>query len=239
MIFNNVAFLNEQSSSEKKYEVGFELGRNIISENGGLIKNCDFAITDDLVFEAAFDLATIEECALLEGAKLDLKLKNFLQEGEDYKGLKKELKKVIDANNLSDEKLKSGKNDFMHICKRILQCCEDILAVFNTFYTVGYTAGGIALGLATGQPVIILCAVVPNIIAFVIGFIINRLCRLLWDTIEFETIKKDAESIVKDLRKSAEKAPKLEKKLNAEADRLEAAIEKYSNKRKDKEKKDD
>ena len=238
MIFNHVNFLNESTLSEK-YEVGFELSRNVISESGALIKNCDFVISEEFISDCAYDTALIEETALLEGAKLDLKLKNFMQEGEDYKGLKKELRKVIDANNLSDEKLKSGKNDFMHICKRILQCCEDILAVFNTFYTAGYTAGGIALGLATGQPIIILCAVVPHIIGFVIGFIINRLCRLLWDTIEFETIKKDAESIVKDLRKSAEKAPKLEKKLNAEADRLEAAIEKYSNKRKNKEKKDD
>ena len=237
MIFNHVNFLNESVSSENK--AGFELGRNIISESGVLIKNCDFVISEEFISECAYDTTLIEETALLEGAKLDLKLKNFMQEGEDYKGLKKELRKVIDANNLSDEKLKSGKNDFMHICKRILQCCEDILAVFSTFHTAGYTAAGIALGLATGQPTLILCAVVPHIIGFVIGFIINRLFRLLWDTIEFETIKKDAESIVKDLRKSAEKAPKLEKKLNAEADRLEAAIEKYSNKRKNKEKKDD
>ena len=235
MIFNNVAFLNEQSSSEKKYEVGFELGRNIISENGGLIKNCDFAITDDLVFEAAFDLATIEECALLEGAKLNLKLKNFMDEGADYKGLKKDLREIIKANDLSDEELRTGKNEFMHICKRILQVLCDISVIFGGMYASGQVLTGLVIAGVTGQPAILLATALPSILGFVIGFIINRLERLLWDTIEFNAIKKDAEDIVRDLRAAAKKNPKMEKKFNSEADRLEASIKKYSNKRKDKE----
>lgn len=235
MIFNYVNFLNESTSSEKKYEVGFELSRNIISESGALIKNCDFAVTDELALEAAFDLTIIEEYALLEGAKLNLKLKNFMDEGADYKGLKKDLKEIIKANNLSDEELRTGKNNFMHICKRVLQVLCDVSVIVGGVYTTSQVLSSIVIAGMTGQPVVLLAMAVPAILGFVIGFIINRLERLLWDTIEFNTIKKDAQDIVKDLREAAKKNPKMEKKFNDEADRLEESIKKYSKKRKDKE----
>ena len=52
------------------------------------------------------------------------------------------------------------------------------------------------------------------------------------DTIEFKTIKDDAEDIVRELRLNAKKAknPKIAKKMESEADRLEESIAKYSKK---------
>lgn len=237
--FNKVSFMNENHNvnSYKKTDINV----NAINENGSLIRNCNVFLSDSLFSECNYDPTLIERAAILEGAKLDLKLQNWLKEGEDYKSLKKDVREIVKANNLDDSELKSGKDGFMHTCKRILQCLEDILILTSGISAGTGVAAGITATVVSGNPVFLLTSVLPNILGFVIGFIINRLERLLWDTIEFNTIKKDAETIVSDLRATAKKCEnkKMAEKFNSEADRLEKSIEKYSKKRKEKEKKED
>lgn len=165
----------------------------------------------------------VRTSALLEGAKFDTWIKNFFKEGEDYKGLKKDLQEIVAANNMSEEGLKSKGKGFMHTCKRILQVMYDIDGM-----TIPAMGGmRIAASIAAG-PVF----VIGGIVSLVISFIVNRLMRYLVDTVEFNTIQKDAEKIVSDLRREASKAenPEIAAKYNAEAERLEKSIEKYSKK---------
>lgn len=201
-----------------------------VYSEGTYVKNCDIFITEQMVSECSDNDDLVRQAAVLEGAKLDLTLKNFMKEGKDYKGLKKDLRDIIKANNLDDKDLKSGKRGFMHICKRILQVTEDLNNVINPISQIGSVAINTAL-LGAINPTVLISA----IITIVINFIAGRLFRLLWDTIEFNTIKGDAESIVSDLRRMAKNTndPKLKKKYESEADRLEESIKKYSNKRKD------
>lgn len=200
-------------------------------------------VTDDMINECCGDLNLIEYSALLEGAKIDWALKNFLKEGKDYKDLKKDVKEIIKANDLDPDDYKSKGKGFMHICKRILQVAEDIAVPLGIGNNVASISGSLsiaskanaaaaAFGVASmaASPVII---VINGIISLVISFIINRLVRYLWDTIEFNTIKEDANDVVRDLRINASKAndPKIAEKFNKEADRLEESIKKYSKKK--------
>ena len=197
---------------------------------GEVVKDCSYLITESMVEGCMNNVDIVRNVAILEGAKIDLTLSNFLKEGKDYKGLKKDLKQIIAANDMDKSNLASKGKGLMHICKRILQICEDIGAVAGgvTMATAGsaQVAGLAAAGMGAAIPVVI----VVYIIGFTIGFIINRLFRLLWDTIEFETIKNDAEEIVSDLRAKAknDENEQLAKKFNSEADKLEAAIKKWS-----------
>lgn len=132
----------------------------------------------------------VEQHALLEGAKFDLLMKNFLKEGKDYKGLKADLKEIIDANDLDDSKLASKGKSLLHICKRVLQICYDIGAAIGTGGTaVSLVAGAVGM-LAAGTGPMALIPIIYGIVNFVIAFIINRLIRLLVDHIEFDTVKK-------------------------------------------------
>lgn len=213
---------------------------NIIYTEGTYIKNCDCFVNEQMIAECGGNQDLVRASAILEGAKFDLALKNFMKEGEDYKGLKSDLNEIIKANNMSDREIKSGKNGLMHACKRILQVVYDLEAALvpvNGAIQIStsvkaakqlnalYAGFGVA-GASTAH------IVIGGIVGLVIGFIVNRLLRMLFDTIEFNTVKKDAESIVSDLRREASKAadPKIADKFNAEADRLEASIEKYSKK---------
>lgn len=191
------------------------------------MKKCDIFVTEQMVSECFDNDDLVRQAAVLEGAKLDMALKNFMKEGKDYKGLKKDLRDIIKANNLDDDDLKTGKKGFMHACKRIMQVLEDFCAVAGTASNVGSTIGYIAMG---ANPAIIIGAIVGT----VVGFICNRLFRLLWDTIEFNAVKDDAEDIVSTLRRMAKNTndPKLKKKYDDEADRLEDSIKKYSKKAK-------
>ena len=65
---------------------------DIMSESGVYMKNVGTLVTPEMVMECAFNNNLIREAAILEGAKLDAILKNFLKEGKDYKGLKKDLR---------------------------------------------------------------------------------------------------------------------------------------------------
>lgn len=197
-----------------------EINIEAVYNEGEIIKDCSFLITESMIDGCLNNIELVRNCAILEGAKLDMMLSNFMKEGKDYKGLKKDLNEIINANNMDKSELISKGKGFMHICKRILQISQDLATVAGT--------GVIALKVAAAPAVP--GVIIASILGFVIGFISNRLLRYLCDTVEFETIKKDAESIVKDLRSNAKKAedPDIAKKLNSEADKLEASIKKYS-----------
>jgi len=196
-----------------------------IYEEGTYVKDCDIFITEQMIAECFGNEDLIRSSAILEGAKFDLALKNFMKEGKDYKGLKKDLRDIIKANDLDEDKLKTGHKGFMHACKRICQVLEDIGSITGPISVVG---GAVVPMLIGGNPVALLSAIASA----VVSFIISRLFRFLWDTIEFNAIKEDAETIVSDLRRLAKKTEdkKLKDRYNAEADRLEESIKKYSNK---------
>ena len=224
-IFSDVRFMNESYTS--KSTMTPPPAYNVINENAEYIKDCSLFVTESMVNECFGDESLIEQTALLEGAKFDIFLKNFFAEGEDYKGLKKELKNIVTANQLDEEGLKSGHSKFLHGCKRILQLCADLEASFVT----GSHAAAIVLNIVSLSPM----GVILNIVSFVINFIINRLMRLLYDTIEFNTVRKDAEQVITQLKQNAQNAKdeKTKAKYLAEAERLEKAIDKYSGKKKE------
>lgn len=229
-----ISVTNESLSVDLSKYTGY------VYKNGSIIAECDQFVTEKMVLECSMDPVLVEASAILEGAKMDVLLKNFLKEGEDYKGLKKDLNEIIKANNMSDAELKSKGKGFMHICKRILQLDFDIgvalapvnalravksgIESVNTMNAISAVLGGASMSVA---PVII-----GGIVGTVVGFIINRLLRLLVDTVEFNTIKKDAEKIVAELRLKAKETENeaLANKYRSEADRLQKAIDKYSNK---------
>lgn len=222
---------------------------DIVYSEGTYFKNCSNLVTEEMIAECWGNRSLIEQSAILEGAKLDLTLKNFLKEGQDYKGLKADLEKVIKANDISNETLKSDGRKFLHICKRILQVMYDIspilgipvagaqIAMTGAAAKMKADAASVfGVGGAAASNIIktgITVSIFTAIISYIIGFIINRLIRLLIDTIEFKTIKDDAEDVVRELRLNAKKAndPKIAKKMESEADRLEESIAKYSKKK--------
>ena len=210
-----------------------ERGYNAILENGEYIKNCNLFITEEMVNECCGNTHLIEQSALLEGAKLDMQLKNLFKEGKDYKNLKKDVKEIIKANDMDDDDLKSKGKGFIHVCKRILQVCEDLAVFVGGAGAAANTVTGIGI-IAAGLTPVGVGMIIGAIVSFVVTFIASRLFRLLWDTLEFNAIKDDAESIVRDLRRMAKNTndKKLSEKYNAEADKLEASIDKYSKKRK-------
>lgn len=207
---------------------------DIVYGEGVYFKNCSNLVTEEMISECCGDRSLIEQSAILEGAKLDMCLKNFLKEGQDYKSLKKDLNDVIKANNISDESLRSNGRKLLHVCKRILQYTYDIANI--AFPIAGAGQAGATINKLAKSGMVsttgITVTVISSIIVFVINFIINRLLRLLVDTVEFKTVKEDAEDVIKELRSNAKKAndPKLAEKMESEADRLEASVIKYSKK---------
>ena len=213
-IFDDIKFIGEFTNS---YTTN---NRKIISESG-IIKDCSCFVTEEMIAECSNDQTLIEQQALLEGAKFSMWINNFLKEGKDYKGLKSELKKVMDANNMSDERLKTGRKGFMHACKRILQILMDI-----NFVTGGVSGIMALLGSIAIPPLFI-----GGLLGMIVGIIVNRLIRFAADSAEFDAIKEDSEEIVNQLRSNAKntKDKKFAKKYNDSADRLEEVIKKYSN----------
>ena len=177
----------------------------------------------------------VNQDIILEGAKFDLFLKNYMDEGKDYKGLKKELQTIIKANDLDSSKLRDKSTGFMHNCKRIIQISTDLETIAIPAGVVVGTAkgaGGLAikLGLTGITAELAPAIIIGGIIAFIVTFICNRIFRYIVDIGEFNTLKKDAEDIVNQLRSNAKNTSdkELAKKYNSEADKLESAIVKYS-----------
>lgn len=221
-IFKDVKFIGEHTTRSNRINDNRILNENIILREGNFIKNCNIFVTDDLIQECYGNEYLIKQSALLEGAKIDMALNNFIEEGKDYKNLKKDLKEIISANNMDEKELNGNFRKFMHICKRIVQVLLDINLVIGS----AINTANIGIFAAAGNPALL----IGTIIGFVTGFIINRLLRYAADTIEFENIVKDSQYIVNELRKKARDTndKKLASKFNSEADRLEKAIKKYS-----------
>lgn len=211
-IFDNIRFINENNESNPL---------EYIYSESGLVKDCSIFVTEEMISECSNNIDLIRQQALLEGAKFDLMLNNYVNEGKDYKGLKKELKAIMKANKMSDEELKTGKKGILHSCKRAVQIILDLISVS--------LVGG-AVGWGISSLILIPSAFLIPVLRFVLAFITSRLFRLAADAVEFDAIKKDAKKIVSDLRSNAKKSKdkSTSKKLNREADKLEFTIEKYS-----------
>lgn len=217
--------------------------------------NCDLFVTEQMILECSNSKELIENQSLLEGAKFDIWVKNFLSEGEDYKGLKKEIKTVIKANKLSEEEININKKGLMNSCKRILQISMDILSIASGaaggILTVKdwkdannlFKKGNIYLDknkIYHGFGKTALISGFKKLGIFAIGFIITRLIRFAVDSAEFKSLEKDCKSIISDLNKASDKAKKngdneLADHYDSEAKRLEKALKVYSNKSKIKE----
>ncbi len=233
-IFTNLSFLNESNNDNEK-KISLNECYNVINEASEIFKDCSCFVTEEMITECSNDRDLITRSAILEGAKMDLFLKNFLEEGKDYKGLKKDMREIIKANDLSDEQLKSRSKGFIHTCKRILQILSDIEACIVTGAIAGGGGATAIFTTITGGPVAGLITLATVALYLIINLVVNRIFRLVIDTVEFKEIKNDAEDIVSDLRLMAKKSQndKLKKKYNSEADKLEKSIEKYSKKKKD------
>lgn len=209
---------------------------NIVYSEGIYFKNCSNLVTEEMISECCNDRSLIEQSAILEGAKLDLTLKNFIKEGPDYRSLKADLNDVIKANDISDEALRNNGRKLLRTCKRILQCIYDISSAIILPIGISNDIARNASMIATPNFKItkgFTSNIIYSIIGYIVSFIINRLLRLLIDTIEFNSIKEDAKDIVRELRLNAKKTddPKLAKKMESEADRLEESIIKYTKKK--------
>lgn len=65
--------------------------KNMILENG-VIKDCSFLVTEAMCEKYCYDAELIESAALLEGARLDLAIRNLVREGYNVD----EIKRFID-----------------------------------------------------------------------------------------------------------------------------------------------
>ena len=100
---NNLNTVTNESYMDLNYGAYFS--------EGTYIKNCNPLISEEMIQECAGNADLIKQSAILEGAKIDWVLKNFLEEGQDYKGLKKEVNKIIEANNLPKDQIKAKAKD--------------------------------------------------------------------------------------------------------------------------------
>lgn len=214
-MFENAKFLNESF---------YDLNINIVNENDSLIKNCDFIIDDYVIKECFGDRGTIRHCVLYEAAKMDITISNFCKGGKDYKGLKADLKEIIEANNLVDSALKSKSKSLIKVCKRIIQIILDIEATLDKNVTPW------AAAFLAAFPGMSIARFIVMIISIITKFILNRLLRLLVDTGEFKSVKSDAETIISMLREKAKTTDNKSIAANCESDanKLEASIKKYS-----------
>lgn len=62
--------------------------KNMILENG-VIKDCSFLVTESMCEKYCYDAELIESAALLEGARLDLAIRNLIREGYNVDEIKK------------------------------------------------------------------------------------------------------------------------------------------------------
>lgn len=230
MIYNNPIFINESLKINKK-----NIPYNVIYENGEFIKNCDMFITNELLENYQYNRDMVTRAALLEGAKLDLFLKNFIKnfmrEGKDYKGLKQLINDVADECNKSGDTIyaegKSGARKFLHICKRILQVLLDV----GTLCALGFSgmtlASGI-IGVFTAGPGALLTAIL-TIIHIVIGIIVSRAERYAVDFVEYRNAVGDAKSVVKELEalKTTKTDPKAIERIDKCIDKINKKIEGY------------
>ena len=211
-IFDNLHYYGESSVNEVNNKP------KAYNENANYIKNCDFLINEAVANDFGNNENVIITNALYEGAKIDWALSNFIEEGEDYKDLKANLKDIIKADDLDDDQLRSKGKGIIHVVKRVLQISTDIFIAVET---------GSAIALVfTSNPIVIAI----TIAVFAAEFVINRLFRLAIDAAEFDSLKKDARDIEKELRRAAKNCSNKEgaKRLEDQADKVADLIDEYS-----------
>ena len=206
--------MNEQPAATPVYEhveLPFE---------GQFVKEASEFVTDTMIAECFNDTGLIHQSAMLEAAKMDTVLKNFMKEGKDYKGLKKDLNTILEANDLPKEEFGRKSSKLLHVCKRVLQVCYDLDAA-----VAGVIGTGGVVAIAATMP-----AMLPMyIISFVVGFICNRIMRYVVDVVEFKNLEGDVNNIISDMRAAAKNCEdeKRAAKLNASADKLEDSLRKH------------
>ena len=205
---------------------------HVVNENALYIKNLDSFVTPSMVESCYGNTELIEQACLLEGAKFDLLLKNFLKEGKDYKGIKGLLKEIAEETNKDKEQIKlegkSGGRKFLHLCKRALQILEDIASKAAGIAASNALANGMSASLGMGKAIGtgaavggVAGAVVFGLISVIVGVLINRAIRFGADYLEFNQVKEDANKVISDLEDIKSKAT--DKK---EIERIDANIEK-------------
>lgn len=211
-IFDNVKFINEKTNLINQFQ-----DMKIVNENG---IDCAIFLTDSIISECSNNKALIREACLLEGAKFDMMLNNWLEEGEDYRGLKAELRTIMDAYNMNEKDLRSRENGILYACKRIIQILEDINIPFATIELFGMT---VASGF---NPAVLL----GGIVGLIVGWLINRLIRYSVDNLEYKGLTKDCKDISKKLRNMANdtKDKALAAKYRSSAEKLDKAVDNYS-----------
>lgn len=227
-----------------------------ILESGEYIKNCQFCLTDDIIEECFHDITLINNRCILEGAKMDWIMKNFMKTPGNYKGLKEDLNQIIAANNLDDTQLKTNKKGILQACKRVLLIINDILVpggaaatglglqallpklgkiagtatqAAGTATKVGLISKGTGATIAGVAGALSPVAIVGAIVTFILGFIINRIIRLLVDKSDFDNLRNDCYAIIDQLEANAAKTndPSLKKKYLDAAAQVKNSIKKY------------
>lgn len=206
--------MNEQPAATPVYEhveLPFE---------GKFVKEASEFVTDTMIAECFNDTGLINQSAMLEAAKMDTALQNFMKEGKDYKGLKKDLNTILEAYDLPKEEFGRKSDNMLRVCKRVIQICLDLYAAI----ALGIGAAGVVAFATTMN-----AALPIYIIKFVVRFICDRFIRYLVDTAEFEKLKGDVNNIIDDMRAAAKnyEDEKHAAKLNSAADKLEASLRKH------------
>ena len=106
-IFEQVQFLNTDVVTETKNDYNLDDYKGFVLESGSMIKNCDLFVTEEIIEECLGNRELVGMHVLTEGAKLNAILDSLFPEGKDYKNIKANLDKIIKANDLSDEELKT------------------------------------------------------------------------------------------------------------------------------------
>lgn len=263
-----IYYRNNDTLIESVYEFNYPILENYINkcstvdnsffimENTTYVKNCLFALTEDMIESCNEDIDIIKQNCILEAVKIDWLMKNFLSKPNDYKGLKQDMKTIISANNLDDSKLKTNKKGILQACKRVLIVLSDIMVPGGAAATalglgaivpkIGATAATVSKAATTASKVHLLSkatagtvgtvaglinpiVIVGGIVAFILGFILNRLIRLAIDNSEFNNIKDDCYQIIDQLEANANATsdPKLKKQYLDAAKQLRDSVIKH------------
>lgn len=153
--------------------------------------------------DANFDFYSNKQI-LQEKAKWDLLLNNFMEEGEDYRDLKLALREVCELNSSDDVTFKRKKRTVLHAIKRFIQCYDDVAYAINA----------------------VSCLAIATIPFMIIPMLLNRLERFCVDSVEYNTLKKDTQEIISQLKVAKEKTKdkKAAEKIQKGIDKLERML---------------
>ena len=242
-IFEQVQFLNTSKPvvvAEQGYNLDDYTG--FVLESGSMIKNCDLFVTEEIIEECLGNKELVGMTVLTEGARLNAILDSLFPEGKDYKNIKENLNKVIKANDLSDEELRTKSKGFFNICKRILQALLDFeLAASAVIYGAKsgqVAAAGVVATILTSNPAtasIAMMTLVSLALVYIVNFIINRLLRFVIGKVELKAAINDTKEIIEQLKKMSNetKNEKLKEKYQTSIEKLEKAIKKYNKEKKE------